>query len=339
MKRLPLLQTENRVRRTYRGGRSLESFLGKNQPCNSFFPEDWISSFVQAKNKEYVEGEGISRVLLDGNAVPITDVVKKDWFGVGRSDCGVLAKLLDAGERLGIQVHPTPEFSLKYFSCPYGKTECWHILHADDGAAVYIGFKKGITRAEWKRLFEIQNVDGMLGWLHRIEVHNGDTVLVHAGTPHAIGSGCFLLELQEPTDYTMRVEKTTLSGEKLTPMQVHYGIGEEALLDCFIYEGLSEDEVRKKHLLLPKEGSGGHPRSMLVNYDDTPCFALGVLEDGDAVYPQSFVSLVVTNAGEICTDSGSLHVERGNKLFVPYGCGMLSSIGATALVCYPPMLK
>ena len=45
----PLLQTENRVYRTYRGGRQLEALLGKQDPQNSFRPEDWISSFVEAK--------------------------------------------------------------------------------------------------------------------------------------------------------------------------------------------------------------------------------------------------------------------------------------------------
>lgn len=332
----PLLQTENRVRRTYRGGRSLEEFLGKESPKDSFFPEDWISSFVQAKNKEYVEGEGISRVLCDGRSVPITEAVKEDDLGPGRRGAGVLIKLLDAGERLGIQVHPTPQFSLEHFSCPYGKTECWHILHAREGAAVYVGFKEGITREEWKRLFEAQDIQGMLERLHRIEVHEGDTVLVHAGSPHAIGEGCFLLEIQEPTDYTMRVEKTTLSGERLTPMQVHYGIGEEALLDCFLYDGLSEEEARRKHLLLPKKGGFGYPETMLVDQSDTPCFALGVIKDGEEIAPDSFVTLVVTKGGTIRTDECVTEVRRGSKLFVPYGCGRISSIGAEALVCYPP---
>ncbi len=334
----PLLQVENRVWRTYRCGKALDSFLGNNSAGESFYPEDWISSFVEAKNKVYIEGEGISKVLLDGKVVPITDAVSNEDFGEGRSECGVLVKLLDAGERLGVQVHPTPEFSLKHFGSPHGKTECWHILRANDDAAVYIGFKEGITKDKWKRLFEEQDIDGMLQCLHRIKVKEGDTILVRAGTPHAIGSGCFLLEIQEPTDYTMRVEKTTVSGDKLTPMQVHYGVGEEALLDCFVYEGLSEQQAKEKYFLTPVSCSEEYTKTMLVTYSDTPCFALGIIKGGERITPKSFVTLVVTKAGEICFGNEVMNLSRGSKLFVPYGCGVINCVSAEAIVCYPPKI-
>lgn len=334
----PLLQTETRVRRTYRGGKNIDAFLGKEKCENSFFPEDWISSFTEAKNKIYTEGEGITHVILDGKEVPLPDAVSTDDLGEGRTDCGVLVKLLDAGERLGIQVHPTPAFSLKHFSSPHGKTECWHILSAAPDAAVYIGFKEGITKEKWKALYEKQDVQGMLDSMHRLSVKEGDTVLVKAGTPHAIGAGCFLLEIQEPTDYTMRVEKITLAGDVLTPMQIHYGVGEEALFDCFIYEGISEDAAKEKYLLRSKKGTDGSAPEMYVTYDDTPCFALGHIKDGEKISPRSFVTLVITAPGTVKTADCKLTVKRGDKLFVPYGCGEILSEGAEAIVCYPPKI-
>ena len=331
----PLLQTENRVWRTYRGGWLIEEFLGKTNPSDSFYPEDWISSFVEAKNKNYKPGEGISRVIVNGCEMPITDAVDESDFGEGRWDSGVLVKLLHAGERLGIQTHPTPEFSRKYFGVGYGKTECWHILDADADACVYIGFKEGITRDKWEALFNAQDIEGMLGVLHRFDVKKGDTVLVRAGTPHAIGAGCFLLEIQEPTDYTMRVEKITVAGDALTPMQIHYGLGEAALLDCFIYEGLSEKEAREKYFLSQKNDGD---IEKLVTYYDTPCFALSRMKSGGVITPDSFVSLVITEGGRICFDDSAVDVKRGDKIFVPYGCGDISSISAEAIVCYPPKI-
>ncbi len=334
----PLLQTENRVWRTYRGGRNLDIFLGKEEAEISVFPEDWISSFTEAKNKDYVAGEGLSKVCVDGKEMPLTDLVTAEDFGPGRSEPGVLVKLLDAGERLGIQVHPTPEFSQKYFSSNHGKTECWHILSAEDNAAVYIGFKEGITKEKWENLFVKQDIQGMLDSLHRLTVKEGDTILVKAGTPHAIGEGCFLLEIQEPTDYTMRVEKVTVSGDALTPMQIHYGVGEEALLDCFIYEGLSESEAREKFLLQEKEGTADFAKSMYVTYADTPCFALGKIKGGESITPNSFVTLVVTNPGTLQIGETFLNTKRGDKVFVPYGCGEVSTEDAEAIVCYPPQI-
>ncbi len=334
----PLFQIENRVRRTYRGGKMLEMFLGKESYSDSFYPEDWVSSFTEAKNKDFIPGEGISRVLSDGIEIPITEAVMANDFGIGRSESGVLVKLLDAGERLGIQVHPTPEFSQKYFGCSYGKTECWHILHTDGDAAVYIGFKEGITREKWKELFGNQDVEGMLDCLHRISVKEGDTILVRSGTPHAIGAGCFLLEIQEPTDYTMRVEKITVSGDKLTPMQIHYGVGEQALLDCFLYEGHSEEETKQMYFLDVKEGTDQFTSSMYVTYDDTPCFALGALNENESVLPDSFVTLIITCSGKIKIGEALFNTQRGNKVFVPYGCGSITCIEGKAIVCYPPKI-
>ena len=332
-----LFQCETRVRRTYRGGKLIDAFLGKENPADTGTPEDWISSFVEAKNRNYTEGEGLTEVSVDGGRMRLCDVVSMEDLGPGRSDSGVLMKLLDAGERLGIQVHPTAEFATAHFGVGYGKTECWHILatREKEDCAVYIGFKEGITKTLWRSLYERQDIDGMLAWMHRIPVKAGDTVLVRAGTPHAIGAGCFLLEIQEPTDFTMRVEKTTVSGEVLTPHQLHYGAGEEALFECFLYDGISEAEARSKYVVERCRTDVGRER--LVGFSDTPCFALEKLSCGGVIKaPDSFVTLVVTCGGDLTVGEEALSVRRGDKLFVPYGSGDIASHGAEILVCYPP---
>ena len=267
--------------------------------------------------------------------MPITEAVGISDFGPKRKDSGVLIKLLDSAERLGIQVHPTPDFSRKYFGTDYGKTECWHILgtREDLDSAIYIGFKKGISREHWKELFEKQDIEGMLSCLHRFEVKVGDTVLVKAGTPHAIGAGCFLLEIQEPTDYTMRVEKVTLRGETLTSKQIHYGVGEDALLECFIYDGISEDEARARYFKQPRPAVDGY--TSLIEYTDTPCFALGIADIGCVLSPNSFITLVILADGEVGCNGEICSVKRSDKLFIPYGSGDIS-INCKAIVCYPP---
>lgn len=140
-------ECETRVRRTYRGGALLDVFLGRQRGTDGFFPEDWISSFVEAKNRDYIPGEGITR-LEDGRL--ITDAVGGGMFGQGRTEPGVLIKLLDSGERLGIQVHPTDAYAKKLFGSDYGKTESWHVLSTrrinDEEPKVYLGFKPGLTR-------------------------------------------------------------------------------------------------------------------------------------------------------------------------------------------------
>ena len=315
----------------------LDRYLGKENCVDTSYPEDWISSFVEAKNKNYVPGEGITSVVKDGVEMPITEAVSVEDFGEGRRESGVLIKLLDAAERLGIQVHPTPAFSRENFGTNYGKTECWHVLGSREGkdGVIYIGFKEGITRERWKALFEAQDVQGMLECLHRFTVKRGDTVLVRAGTPHAIGESCFLLEIQEPTDYTMRVEKITVAGDALTPHQIHYGVGEEKLFDCFIYEGLSEEAAREKYFLKPRV-NGAY--TTLVDYSDTPCFALGRASSGAVISPDSFLTLVVDEAGAVSVGKEEYSLSRGDKLFVPYGAGEISVISASVIVCLPPKI-
>lgn len=328
--------------RTYRGGLELHAFLGLDDAHDCFQPEDWISSFTEAKNKDYIKNEGITRVLVDGKETLITEAVTAADFGQGREDSGVLIKLLDAGERLGIQVHPTKEYARRIFNSSYGKTECWHILRTREGmdepACVYLGFKEHVTREIWKDLFDRQDIQGMLDAMHRIEVKPGDTVLVTGGTPHAIGAGCFLLEIQEPSDYTMRVEKVTLAGQVMTPMQIHYGVGEDNMLDCFDYTPKSREEIEKLFMLKPRAGKNG--ALSLVTYDDTPCFALSRVDGGEySACEPCFLTVVAVEDGGVLTGGGdTFAIARGDKFFIPAETEF-SLKDAKVILCYPPEAK
>ena len=336
MSKRVLRQLPTFAARTYKGGGVLRRFVGQEPFEDDFYPEDWISSFTEAKNRNYVPDEGISRVLVDGEERLITQVVTAEDFGPGRENSGVLIKLLDSAERLGIQVHPTKEYAKRIFDADYGKTECWYILgKRDESACVYLGFKEHVTREYWQELFQKQDIDGMLNCLHRLNVSPGDVILVTGGTPHAIGAGCFMIEIQEPSDYTMRVEKVTVAGEVLTPQQIHYGAGEEAMLDCFDYTPMSEDELRRRFVLKPSEGKNGEQR--LVTYDDTPCFALSLVDKVDYNdEPQSFVTLVALADGGVLECGGNTEeLKRGDRFFVPAGVEYTLK-GAKVVICYPP---
>ena len=95
----PIKQLPTFAWRTYRGGALIKEYLGISPADDTFYPEDWISSFVEAKNKNYVENEGITRILFNGEEKLITNVVTADDFGEGRKDSGVLIKFLDVKKR------------------------------------------------------------------------------------------------------------------------------------------------------------------------------------------------------------------------------------------------
>lgn len=336
----PLKQIETRVNRTYMGGMMIDKFLGKQNCCDCNMPEDWISSFVEAKNKEYIPNEGITRVETDHGIKLITDVITKQDFGMGRTVPGVLIKYLDSMERLGIQVHPTKQFAKKHFNSEFGKTECWHILDTReiDGEqpVVYIGFKEHVTKELFRKLFINQDVDGMLDSMHKFEVKKGDTVLIRGGTPHAIGAGCFILEIQEPSDYTMRAETTT-KGKPLTDKQIHYGVGIQNMLDCFDYTPKSREQTQNECFLKPTTNG---QVTEYVNYLHTDCFKLEQITSDEYTFQKDdFATFIIKKDGVMTSGGITYPVKKGEKYFISALCDDITIKDCDILVCYGPKIN
>ncbi|MCU9614418.1 mannose-6-phosphate isomerase, class I [Caldibacillus lycopersici] len=113
----------------------------------------------------------------------------------------LLVKILDAADDLSVQVHPNDQFAREVEGVPYGKTECWYVLSAEEGAELVLGhhaqtkeeFADMVDNGEWDKL------------LRRVKVKAGDFVYVPSGTIHAIGKGIVILETQQSSDITYRV--------------------------------------------------------------------------------------------------------------------------------------
>lgn len=116
-------------------------------------------------------------------------------------DYPLLVKILDAADDLSVQVHPDDDYAQNTEGVPYGKTECWYVLDAQEGANLILGhtatdkaqFGKMVDDGEWEQLFRY------------VEVQKGDFVYVPSGTIHAIGRGITILEVQQSSDITYRV--------------------------------------------------------------------------------------------------------------------------------------
>lgn len=341
----PVRLTGARAWRTYLGGKMLDRFHGNTESEDGHFPEEWIASLVPARNagREDIE-EGLS-MLAEEPGRSLTDLIRSDpagYLGYGHvkalgESLGMLVKLIDSAERLSIQVHPDKETAKRLFGSEYGKTECWHILDGReiDGQkpCVYVGFREGVTKDRWKDCFERQDIPGLLDCLHRFEVKTGDTILIEGGVPHAIGAGCFLVEIQEPTDYTIRVEKTTPSGFAIDDVMCHQGLGFDNMFECFRYEALSAEEIKRRWFLTPakkvlsKDPEGGiNSLTGLVGYADTPCFAMDYLtvdSETELFLPECLAVYILDGSGEMITDTCRLPVKKGEQYFIPAGTGNL----------------
>lgn len=291
----------NRVRRTYLGGGRIDAFTGfVPTDDGALRPEDWTASTVTAFNgKVEIEGEGLGH-LADGRLV-------KDAVG----ELSILVKLLDSDERLVIQAHPTVQFARARMNSPVGKTECWYFLPGTaPDACVYLGFKPGVSRSKWKMAFESQK--GLLELLHKVPVRAGDFVFVNGGMPHAIGAGCFMIELQEPSDLMVVAERVTPSGRRIPDGKVFCGLDFEGMLDVYDYAGRTYEEICSCYV---RRGSSIGDRVIrILGPELTDKFEMWRLTSGATFSSEGSGAVAVVTEGEGAV--GGRHVAMGDRLVI-----------------------
>jgi mannose-6-phosphate isomerase len=122
------------------------------------------------------------------------------WFSPG-DDYPVLVKFIFTSERLSVQVHPDDVYARER-EHSRGKTEMWHILAAEPGAKIAIGFREFVSRERLQSAIDDGSIEGLLNW---VPVAPGDTYFTDAGVVHAIGAGVTLCEIQQNSDVTYRL--------------------------------------------------------------------------------------------------------------------------------------
>jgi mannose-6-phosphate isomerase len=113
----------------------------------------------------------------------------------------LLVKFLFPAEKLSVQVHPD-DATAQGFGEPWGKTECWYVVHAKPGSQIALGLKPGVTRAEFEQAIHENRAEEMLNW---INVYPGEMIYVAGGTVHTLGPGPILVETQQQSDTTYRL--------------------------------------------------------------------------------------------------------------------------------------
>lgn len=341
----PLELGPNQPIRFYRGGAAIAAFrlgdpAGTPVPADPdlWVPEDWIASSTPLFGDT---DEGLT-VLPDGGT--LRAAVLEDpggWLGPAHvqtygADTGLLVKLLDAGQRLPVHAHPDRAFARAHLDCPYGKTEAWLVLGADaPDPYVYLGFAADVEPGHLRELIDRQDREAMVGLLNRIRVRPGDAVLVPAGTPHAIGQGVFVTELQEPTDWSVLME---WSGFDLAGgAESNLGLGWQTALTCVDHGRLTAERVAglRRAARAPAPGSV----EALLPAEAAEFFRADTFTGG-AHLTAGFAVLVVTAAeagAALRTEHGGiLPLRRGQVVLVPYGAGAQQVFGPVEVLrCRP----
>ena len=318
----PVFFRRNRVFRVYLGGKLFADFLG-DTPQDGNEPEEWICSAVRAINPGHTDLlEGISKRLEDGK--PFDALLrehKKEYLGE-REDLGVLVKYLDSAIRLPMQAHPTRAFSQKNFHSPYGKAEAWLILATRPNACIYFGFDRAVTKEEFRAAVERSETDPeiMTSFVNRVPVQTGDVFYVSAGVIHAIGAGCLILEVQEPTDFTIQPEYWC-GDYHLNAQEMYLGLDADTALDCFDYTHSGAAVVergRKQPRVLHEEN--GVRVEQLIGPEDTECFSMTryLLNGGSVPLTEpASVWICVDGAGELTGENYTRPIAKGDYFFLP----------------------
>lgn len=256
----PLAVDSSRVWRPFVGGRELDRLSGQANPADGHFSEEWLLSTVQAVNPGRDEDDAGLSFLQESvpgitGRISLADAIGADpgvFLGemheeLYGEEMGVLVKLIDSRDRLRLQVHPDKAMARHLFGTEFGKTECWHVLglrdDGDEPPRLYLGFREWISRDAWQDAFLRQDREAMFSMLHAFEPSVGETYLIPGGVPHAIGAGCLITEVQEPSDVTVRLERSVPGSPTLSDEAMHQGLGFEAMFDCFYYDGRSQEET------------------------------------------------------------------------------------------------
>jgi len=334
----PIILDRNRVKRAYTGGKLLDQWQGTEPGEDSHMSEEWLISTVEVTNADKSTGEGLSMTETEeGRKVSLREIINSNpegflgqkHFAKYGNQIGVLARVGDPNVRLVIQAHPNRECARKYLNYAYGKSEAWYILNCRDIGQekphVYAGFKNGVTRDIWQRLFKKQDIQGMLNTLHKIVVKRGDVIFIRASMPHAIGPGVLFLELHEPSDYILRLEKKYLNIRTFADEEMHCGMGYDKLFDCFDYTTYTDKEILDQIMIAPKliGKEDSYEEFVLLSQQQSNCFAIKkVLVKEKYILKNELghcIVIVVNGSGRIRGTRKGKDIYKGQGIFIPAG--------------------
>ncbi|HHV51665.1 MAG TPA: class I mannose-6-phosphate isomerase [Clostridiales bacterium] len=221
----------------------------------------------------------------------------------------ILIKLIDAKDRLSIQVHPDNDYAMRVEG-GFGKTEMWYVVDSQPGAQLIYGFNKTISREEFRRRIEDNTITEVCNF---VPVKKGDVFFIEAGTLHAIGAGILIAEVQQNSNTTYRVSDYGRLGADGKPRELHIGKAVDVTVTApptIPYGNIGET----------REIPGGHVRN-LSSCEFFTTSVLTVTGRMAAGRQDSFCSLLcLEGICEIETDNGEkLTLQKGGSAFIPAG--------------------
>lgn len=227
----------------------------------------------------------------------------------------LLIKIIDANDDLSIQVHPDDTYAGKNENGSFGKTECWYILDAPEGATLVIGHNA-------KDRAELEDMIGSGRWedfLREVPVKKGDFIQIDPGTVHAIKGGIEILETQQNSDITYRVyDYGRLQDGK--PRELHI----EKSIDVITVPAKS---VKESVINIATDAKNTMNELISCNY-----YRVWKLDvDGSMEISQEYPFLIMSVVEGDGLINGQL-IKKGDHFILPNGFGKAQLQGKMALI-------
>ncbi|MFP4057446.1 MAG: class I mannose-6-phosphate isomerase [Candidatus Brocadiia bacterium] len=341
----------------YNGGKLRAKFMGEPDPKDDYRSEEWFFSTNRAitPGRENPPDKGFSRIRLPSGEVvllqQLLEALPEPCLGRKHVErfgpkLGILAKIFDVGEGAHIPVHwhPSPGFAQKYLDDPNGKNEAWVVIDTRPGAKVWVGWKEDVPRERFMEWLRNQDRQAMVDHMHVFEPRPRDVIFLRDSYPHSLGSGCCILEPQEPTDWNILAEWEEFPYEK---SDAALGLDWETAVEAVTFEAMPRDYlenyVRRSPQIARQED--GSVEEKLVPDEARQYFDVKrMIVNGQLSMPgdQGFYCVCgISGEGKLAGPFGEVPVSRGTFYFIP-AClpgYRLVSEGEEALevvCCYPP---
>ena len=278
--------------------------------------EAWLLSCHEDGKSVVADGQYEGKTLNE-----LIDILGKECLGTDcrdKEDFPILIKLIDARKPLSIQVHPDEEYARAHEG-QHGKTEMWYVLDAEEGAYLYQGFKRDISKEEFEKRISDNTLEEVL---NKEYVKKGDVLLINPGTLHALGGGILLAEIQQSSNVTYRIYDYGRVGTDGKTRPLH------------IKQALDVTRLCKPQKYVSSDGYLLSCDYFVVSHEIiTPDASY----TGDAD-ERSFGSIIVLEgSAKITCACENLDIRKGESLFITAGSGEFTIEGdAEVLITWVP---
>jgi len=242
-----------------------------------------------------------------------------EWRGTrlnSRKDFPLLVKFMFPREKLSIQVHPDDAYAAAHEQAAggKGKTEMWHALSSEPGAKLLLGLKPGTDK---QKFLDAMKEDKLEEVFQAHDVKAGDTFFVTPGTPHTIGPGMVLCEVQEYSDLTYRVYDYGRVDKNGRPRELRV----EKALEVMKFGAAPPAKVAPLHL----PGERVHKTLLAAcSYFATERWEFRATVEAESRLDCFELFVILNGSGHIHRQGSPLPYQRGECWFIPAALGKFS---------------